>query len=285
MCAEEWVPRCGDRTPRQFSWLMCTDGESNETCPVPPCTCDAGAEYESGSVIARYSIIISTAVALTMLFVANRRYAYPESVDGLPLLTPAHIVDPRYAGRTFRLEGRVTSVGESRQGLLIIEVHDAAEDLSIDVPVFPSLGCLLAKPMRGETVRVTGNLGMYSGRAQLRPLSAAHVELATEFPEPVSAAAAAEQGGARLLIGPVVARDTEFFESRAGLEHLRLTLADADASTDAGRGAVAGIMFGREQTHCETDRLLSGDPVMVTAEVEQYLGAPSLVVRRVLPLR
>ena len=234
--------------------------------------------------MARYSVIISAVAALTVLFIANRRYAYPESVRTLPSLTPAHVVDPRHAGGTFRLEGRVSSVGMSRQGLLIIEVDDPAEDLFVDVPVFPSLGCLPLKPARGETLRVTGNLGMYSGRPQLRPLSAAHVELATELAKPVSVAAAAEQGGARLLIGPVVVRDAESFESQAGQEHLRLTLADANARADAASGTVAGIMFEREQTHCEVDRLLSGDPVLVTADVEEFLGAPSLVVRQVLPL-
>ena len=118
----------------------------------------------------RYLVILAALAALTALFVTNRRYVYPYWLGALPALTAAHIVDPRHAGATFRLEGRVTSVRTTRQGIVIIEMHDPAEDVFIDVPVFPSLGCLPVKPARGETLRVTGNLGMYSGQPQLRPL-------------------------------------------------------------------------------------------------------------------
>ena len=230
----------------------------------------------------RYPVILAAVAALTVLFVTNRRYIYPESLGKLPALTAAHIADPRYAGATFRLEGRVTSVRATRQGIVFIEMHGPEEDIFIDVPVFPSLGCLPVKPARGETLRVTGNLGMYSGQPQLRPLSAAHVELAARPADSISVAAAAAQVGATLLIGPVTAVDAEFFESRAGLEHLRLTLADAGGRADAPGAAVTGIMFEGEQTDCEVDLLLSGDPFLVTAEVEMFQGAPSLNVQRVL---
>ena len=106
----------------------------------------------------RYLVIVAAVVALTVLYVTNRRYVYSESLGGLPTLTAAHIVDPRHAGATFRSEGRVTSVFTSRQGIVFIEMHEPAEDIFIDVPVFPSLGCLPVKPERGETLRVTGNL-------------------------------------------------------------------------------------------------------------------------------
>ena len=232
----------------------------------------------------RYPAIVAVVAALTVLFVTNRRYVYPESVGKLPTLTAAHIVDPRHAGATFRLEGRVTSVRTTRQGIVIIEMHEPAEDVFIDVPVFPSLGCLPVKPARGETLRVTGNLGMYSGQPQLRPLSAVHVELAARPADSVPVAAAASQMGAMLLVGPVIAVDAEFFESQAGLEHLRLTLADAGGRVDAAGATVAGIMFEGEQTDCEVDLLLSDDPFLVTAEVELFQGAPSLNVQRVLPV-
>ncbi|MXY25580.1 MAG: hypothetical protein F4Y45_13825 [Acidobacteria bacterium] len=232
----------------------------------------------------RYPVAVAALVALTVLFITNRRYVYSESLGLLPALTAAHIVDPRHAGATFRLEGRVISVRATRQGIVIIETHDPAEDLYVDVPVFPSLGCLPLKPVRGEAVRVTGNLGMYAGQPQIRPLSAPHVEVLDLPGDPVSAAAAAEQVGATLLIGPVVAVDAEFFESRAGLEHLRLTLADAGEPAGAAGPPVEGILFQGEQTDCEVDLLLSNDPFLVTAEVEMFQGAPSFNVRRAFPL-
>ena len=232
----------------------------------------------------RYLVIVAAVVALTVLYVTNRRYVYSESLGGLPTLTAAHIVDPRHAGATFRSEGRVTSVFTSRQGIVFIEMHEPAEDIFIDVPVFPSLGCLPVKPERGETLRVTGNLGMYLGQPQLRPLSAAHVELTAPPANSVSVTAAAAQVGATLLVGPVIAVDAEFFTSQAGLEHLRLTLADAGGPADAAGATVAGIMFEGEQTDCEVDLLVSDDPFLVTAEVELFQGAPSLNVQRVLPV-
>ena len=45
----------------------------------------------------RYAVIVAVVAALTVLFVTNRRYVYPESLDKLPTLTAAHIVDPRRA--------------------------------------------------------------------------------------------------------------------------------------------------------------------------------------------
>lgn len=232
----------------------------------------------------RYPLAVAALVALAVLFITNRRYVYSESLGALPALTAAHIVDPRHAGATFRLESRVTSVRSTRQGIVIIETHDPAEDLYVDVPVFPSLGCLPVKPVRGETVRVTGNLGMYAGQPQIRPLSAPHVEVVELPRDAVGVAAAANQVGATLLIGPVVAVDAEFFESRAGLEHLRLTLADAGEPAGAARPPVQAIMFQGEQTDCEVDLLLSDEPFLVTAEVEMFQGAPSLNVRRAFPL-
>lgn len=228
----------------------------------------------------RYLVIVVAAAALTVLFVTNRRYVYTGSLGALPALTAAHIADPRHSGATFRLEGRVTSVGVSRQGIVFIEMYEPAEDMFIDVPVFPSLGCLPVKPRRGETLRVTGNLGMYSGQPQLRPLSAAHVTPTAPRGDPVSMAEAAARIGATLLVGPVIAVETEHFESQAGLEHVRLTLADAEDRT-AAPATVAGIMFEGERTPCEVDRLLSDDPFLVTAEVELFQDAPSLNVRRV----
>lgn len=224
----------------------------------------------------RYPALISAVAALMVLFVSNRLYVYPESIGKLPVLTAAHIADPRHAGATFRLEGHVKKMSTTWQGIVIIKMHEPEGDVFIDVPVFPSLGCLPVKPMRGETLLVTGNLGMYSGRPQLSPLSAAHVELVARPADPVSVAVASARIGATLLVGPVTVVAAEFFKSRTGQEHLRLALADTTGTT------VAGIMYDGKQTECEVDLLLSGNPFLVMAKVGQFKGAPSLNVQRVL---
>ncbi len=167
---------------------------------------------------------------------------------------------------------------------MIIQLQDQDEDITVDVPVFPSVGCLPVKPVRGEMLRVTGNLGMYFGRPQLRPLSASHVAPPTPRGNPVSVAAAAERVGETLLVGPVTLVSSEFFESRAGLRHLRLTLGDAGANAPRSAAQVAGIMFEGEQTACEVARLRSKEPVLATVKVGLYQGVPSLSVLRVIPV-
>lgn len=122
-------------------------------------------------------VLAFSLAALLALFAANARYAYSDALDELPRLTASHVADPRFAGATFRFEGQVRSVGASSQGILFLSVYQPEQDLNIDVPMFPSLGSPPVRPARGETVRVTGNLGMYRGQPQLRPLSAAHVQV------------------------------------------------------------------------------------------------------------
>ncbi len=233
----------------------------------------------------RVAVIVAAVAALIVLFVANRRYIYPESLRMLPALTAAHIADPRYSGATFQLEGLVDSVRTSRQEIIFIRMHQTEEDVFIHVPVFPSLGRLRVKPKCGETLRVTGNLGMYSGRPQLRPLSVEHVKLvsvehvklAGRLADSVSVADAVARVGETLLVGPVIAVKAEYFKSRAGLKHLRLKLADA-----SGGATVAGIMFEGNRADCEVGLLWSDGPFLVRARVELFRGAPSLNVQRVL---
>ena len=253
----------------------------------------------------RFPLAAAALATLAALFATNRQYVYSDALDALPRLTAGHIVDPRFAGATFQVEGRVTRVRTTRQGIVVVELHQAEEDLFVDAPVFPALGCLPVKPARGERVRVTGNLGMYAGQPQVKPLSAAHVELVAppDIARASTAAAAAGRTGETVLIGPVQAVDLEFFESRRGLEHLRLALADVEgggapvAATAGGaaawsgangagagagsRGVVQGIMYQGEQTDCEVDLLRSDEPLMVTAEIDTYRGAPSFNVKRV----
>lgn len=234
----------------------------------------------------RYLLAAVALTALAVLLVTNRQYVYSDDVDRVPRLTASHIVDPRFAGATFQVEGRVTSVRTTRQGIVVIGLHQPEEGLFVDAPVFPALGCLPVKPVRGERVRVTGNLGMYGGHPQIRPLSAAHVELLAPpaIATASTAIAAAERTGETLLIGPLRPVALEFFESRRGREHLRLALTDVQAPGEPAANSEAvlqGIVYESAQTDCEVDLLRSDEPFMATAEVDTYRGAPSLNVRRV----
>lgn len=115
--------------------------------------------------------------ALASLLAATARYEYSHAPSDLPRLTALHIADPRFAGSTFRFEGEVRSSRTLPLGIVVIGLYNSAEDVHVDVSVFPSLGSLPAIPLRGEMVRVTGSLGMYRGAPQLKPLSATHVEV------------------------------------------------------------------------------------------------------------
>ena len=228
--------------------------------------------------------VVLGAAAILVLFVATARYVYPGAIAELPRLTARHVADPGFAGATLRFEGRVTWVRAFRSGVLAIRLHDPGNDVNLETSVFPSLGCLPVKPLPGELARVTGSLGTYQGRPQLRPLSADHVEVvspeATEVAQPLSATRAAQLGDA-LLVGPVSVADVEFFTSQAGRRHVRMNFADAATPSAA---PVAGVMFEGDWTDCEVAALRSGEPVLVAVEVDEYLGQPSLIVGRVVPL-
>ena len=228
--------------------------------------------------------LAASLAALVVLFAANARYVYSDALHRLPLLTPGHIAAPRFTGSTFRFDGQVTRVRSLRSGIVIISLRNDDEDVHLDVSLFPSVGCLPVKPVPGETVRVSGNLGMYEGRPQLQPLSAAHVEVVSPADATVALAVAAGHAGETLRVGPVTAAAVEPFTSRRGLEHVQLTLAEPRA---AGRGsAVAqGVLFQGDRTDCELRLLRSGAPVIVTAEIRTYRDQPSLVVKRVVPGR
>lgn len=230
--------------------------------------------------------LVSSLVVLIALFAANARYVYSDALKLLPRLTADHLVDPRYVGATFRFEGRVTGIRTTRQGILLIELHHPGKDVHLDAPVFPSLGCLPVKPLRGDNVLVTGNLGMYGGQPQLRPLSAAHVELVApaSAARAMGVALASTRFGETLRVGPLKALDVEPFVSRRGLQHVRLTLADARVPHRT-RDTVQGVMFQGDRTACEVDLLRSGASVAVTAIIDRYRGRPSLNVKRVVRVK
>ena len=260
-----------------------------------PCGCFGGIGVVGGMKAASLALAL---VALAALFAVNRcersagrgsgqlgSGAVPaaEAGERVPALTAGHVVDPRFAGHTFEVVGRVRRVGVTRQGLILVDIHEPEGDVHIGAPVFPSLGCLPVKPVRGDPVRVVGNLGAYQGRPQIRPLSADHLEVVGwSRAEAVSLAEALGRPDEFLLIGPLTATRVERFTSRRGLEHLRLRLAVPDGVLPGG--SVGGIVFEGNRTDCEEALLLSGAPVLVSAKVASFRGAPSLEVGRVAAL-
>ena len=233
--------------------------------------------------------LVASLAALVVLFAANARYVYSDALQQLPPLTAGHIADPRFAGATFRFEGEVRSVGASSQGILFIAAYQAEHDLNIDIPLFPSLGSPPVRPARGDLIRVTGNLGVYRGQPQIKPLSAAHLQVlarsagAHDIPpvQPwdrsvaaVPLAAATARMDETLVVGPLTAIEVEPFTSRAGRQHVRLALADEEHTAQ-------GIMYEGDWADDHVKLLKSGAPVVVTAEISEYRRRPSLVVRRV----
>ncbi len=239
--------------------------------------------HPDGTSSRRKSVLLSCLAALVVLFAANARYVYSDALDQLPQLTATHIADPGFTGSTFRFEGVVNDVGSLRSGLLIIKLYNAEEDVHVDAAVFPSVGCLPVKPVPGESVRITGNLGMYRGRPQITPLSALHVKVISSDDVAVSLsdAVSMERAGGTLRIGPLTATAVEPFTSRRGLKHVRLMFADPKSGAHGTRITAQGIMFQGDRTRCEVNLLGSGAPVMVVAKVDRYRGRPSLVVKRV----
>ncbi len=236
--------------------------------------------------LGKFITLLSCLVAIIMLFTANSRYVYSDDLDQLPRLTASHIADPKFAGSTFRFEGLASNVRTLQSGLMIIKLRNAKEDLHIDVAVFPSVGCLPVKPTPGESVRVTGNLGMYKGRPQIKPLSAMHVEVTTPGGDAVSLSEVTlmKRVGETLRVGPLIATTVDPFTSRRGLQHVRLTFADSQLGVNGEHATVQGIMFQGDRTDCEIKLLSSGTPVVLTAKVDAYKGRPSLVVKRVLAI-
>lgn len=229
--------------------------------------------------------LLASLAALAVLFAANARYVYSDALHQVPRLTAGHIADPRFAGSSFRFDGIVTDVSTLQSGMLIIKLRSVEEDVHLDAAVFPSVGCLPIKPARGETVRVTGNLGIYQGRPQLKPLSASHVEVISprDAAIPLADAVSTDRVGETLRVGPLTAVAVEPFTSRRGLDHVRLTLAGAQAAGGGARSAAQGVMYQGARTDCEVNVLRSGAAVVVTAEIGLYRERPSLTVKRVVP--
>ena len=216
-----------------------------------------------------------------LLLLAARWVRDPEALRDAPRVTAAHLADPRFAGSTVQVTGRVRSVRSLPREMLVIQVHEPGEDVHLQVPVFPRLGCLPVRPVRDETIRIYGSLGTYAGLPQVRPLAAERVTLE----EPPDASSSVRLGEARarvgetLLVGPVRVVSVEPFTSRAGRDHFRLRFRDPG---DPAAGVVGGVLFGGNAGHCQLARLRGDEPAFVTARIEEFRGAPSLNVQRVL---
>lgn len=228
--------------------------------------------------------VLPLAVAgVFLLLLAARWVRDPEALEDAPGVTAAHLADPRFAGSTVQVTGRVRSVRSLPREMLVIQMFEPREDVYLQVPVFPRLGCLPVRPIRDEIIRIYGSLGTYAGLPQVRPLSAAHVTL--ENPPTASASVGLGEAitriGETLLVGPLRAEAVEPFTSRAGRDHFRLRFTDPD---EPATGPVGGVLFEGNAGHCQLARLRSSDPYFVTAAVEEFGGAPSLNVQRVLAI-
>ena len=232
----------------------------------------------------RFVSLILGLAAIAVLFVSNTRYVYSENLDKLPQLTVLHIANPQFAGSTFRFDGRVKTVRRiPASGMVVVPLHSAETDLHLDVVVFPGVGTLLERPVTGDIVRVTGNLGLYQGRPQIKPLSSAHIQI---LPSDCSARFLADllasyKIGQTWCVGPLVATKVEAFTSRRGRRHVRLEFIESQSSPGEERHVVAGIMFDGEWTDRDVAMLRSGAPVNVTARIDEYRSELSLVVKRV----
>ena len=232
----------------------------------------------------RFVSLILGLVAIAVLFVSNARYVYSENLDNLPQLTVRHIADPQFAGSTFHFDGRVKTVRKiPASGMVVIPLHSVEADLNVDAVVFPGVGTLLELPVTGDIVRVTGNLGLYQGRPQIKPLSSAHIKvLPADCPaRPLADLMSASKTGQTWCVGPVVATKVEVFNSRRGRRHVRLEFTESESSPSEERKVVAGIMFDGEWTDRDVAMLRSGVPVDVTARIDEYRSELSLVVKRV----
>lgn len=223
-------------------------------------------------------------VAIVVLFVSNARYVYSENLDKLPQLTVRHIADPQFAGSTFRFDGRVKTVRRiSASGMVVVPLHSAEANLHVDAVVFPGVGTLQEIPVTGDIVRVMGNLGLYQGRPQIKPLSSAHIQvLPSNCPaRSLAELVASSKTGQTWCLGPVVATKVEVFTSRRGRRHVRLEFTESQSSPGEERNVVAGIMFDSEWTDRDVAMLRSGTPLHVTARIDEYRNELSLVVKRV----
>lgn len=232
----------------------------------------------------RFVSLILGLVAIAVLFVSNARYVYSENLDKLPQLTVRHIADPQFAGSTFRFDGRVKTVRKiPASGMVVVPLHCAEEDLHVDAVVFPGVGTPLELPVTGDIVRVTGNLGLYQGRPQIKPLSSAHIQVLPSACQarPLADLLASSKTGQTWCVGPVVATKVEVFKSRRGRRHVRLEFAESLSSPGEERRVVAGIMFDGEWTDRDVAMLRSGAPLNVTARIDEYRSELSLVVKRV----
>lgn len=238
----------------------------------------------NGGFELKFVSLILGFIAVVVLFVSNARYVYSENLDDLPQLTVRHVANPQFAGSTFRFDGRVKTVRRiPASGMVVVPLHSAEADLHVDAVVFPGIGTLQETPLTGDIVRVTGNLGLYQGRPQIKPLSSAHIQvLHIDCPARTLAdLLASPTTGQTWCLGPVVATEVEVFRSRRGRRHVRLEFTESQSSPSDGRNVAAGIMFDGDWTDRDVSMLRSGAPLTVTARIDEYRGELSLVVKRV----
>lgn len=201
-------------------------------------------------------------LALLVLWAAHRHavHSLPDLPDG-----------------TVAVEGVVTYVRPIAGGgwLVQLKAHGGTRTLLLS----PRLGELAHLVRKGDVWRAVGTVRSWRDKSYLEPVSRAHLRRLAPFhqQEIYSESSLATLGrlpeGARVRVRARPA-SVRIYRSRAGKSHLVFELRD-------DTGSCSAIMW--EGTYTPADEALLGKGVEVTlfAEVDEYRGKPSLVVRGV----
>lgn len=220
-------------------------------------------------------------VSLLSLFLYQYSYSYPDEAQ-YPLLGAEHVSAPEHEGMTFQFEGAVIDVFTTKEQLIIVKLKSAAQNVVIDVPIFPSMGTLPQQPQVGDLMKVIGNLGSYKGKPQLKPLTTALITIsslndaAQDRQEAYSIRQAISEAtdAGTVLVGPITTLNTSPFISKSKKEHLRLVITDAS-------GMAEGIMWAGNWNEQMRRTMDQGQPFYASAEVGTFRGQPSFNLNRI----
>ena len=214
---------------------------------------------------------VGSAVMIIVFFAAANKFWSYGPLDNIDRLKTVHLADSGSSGKTFRLKGTVAYMFRTQNDLLIVTLKAQNEDVSIQMPLWPSSG-KLPRLRSGDTVELVGNLGRYRGKPQLNPLSSEHIRIIdeTDYSGAVPLAEAITRLNETLIIGPVEGVEAlPFLSKKSGREHLRLSVRDGDVEAE-------GIIFSGNWDDLDVEVLKSGQPVYLRAKVASYRGKPNL---------
>lgn len=218
--------------------------------------------------------------AIFTLFVISQSHSYDHDAD-YQTLSSTIIADPVNQGMTFSFSGTIIDAHTTRQGLIILKVQNRQSNLTIDVPIFPSIGKLETTPQTGDSISLVGNLGQYKGKPQLQPLAAELIQVQQnshidpEVSHTLREAIVDGNQNVTLLIGPVSAVSTQTFTSKSGKTHLKVVLRDPTA-------LVEGVIWAGNWDQALRNQLGSKAAFHVNAKVGSFRGQPSLTINKVI---